>query len=118
LAERLEMAQAESACLPSSHREADDRPVLAIGGRAVLAVDHRDDVFDQIALVECRISTERAGALRWNPGAVAVDARPAVAQGHDDEKRLDLFLCEKIVENVVGAAVAVPRMMIVRKAVQ
>ena len=92
--------------------------MLAVGDRAVLAIDHRDDVLEQIALVECGVSAEVPGAFRRNPGAVAVDVRPSVAQRHDDQEWLDPLLCEQIVENVVRPPVPVPRMMIVREAVQ
>ena len=84
----------------------------------VLAVDHRDDVLEQVALVQRRISAERPGSFRRNASPVAVDVGAAVAERHDHEERLDGPLCQQVVENVVRPAVPVPRMMIVREPVE
>src|SRR5690606_25492062 len=70
MAEGIEVTEPEAAGLHAAHRETDDGTAGAIGARAVLAVDQRDDVLEDVALVQREIAAEGPGIGRRDAGAV------------------------------------------------
>ena len=109
--EQLGMIEPDSQGLAAAHGEAGDRPMFPVGVDAVLRLDERHDVGEQIL-------REQRGAFRGIAGAGQFACGNAVAVGHHDDEWLGFTGGEQVIHDEIGVAEDGPDQLVAVGAVE